>query len=61
MKEKKNKNQSLLDGYLGDFTLTRRSFMKRATAATGTAVALGGLRPSLRALATAGEGSAGAM
>ncbi|MGB6010040.1 MAG: molybdopterin-dependent oxidoreductase, partial [Desulfobacterales bacterium] len=41
--------------------MTRRSFMKKTTAATGTAVALGGLQPSLKALATTGEVSAGKM
>ncbi|MBW2409223.1 MAG: molybdopterin-dependent oxidoreductase, partial [Deltaproteobacteria bacterium] len=50
-----------MNGFLADYELTRRSFMKKATAATGTAVALGGLKPSLRALAAAGEGSAGEM
>ena len=35
--------------------------MKKASAATGTAVAFGGLKPSLRALAVTGEVSAGSM
>jgi anaerobic selenocysteine-containing dehydrogenase len=61
MKKEKNKNQSFLDDFLADYVLTRRSFMKKASAATGTAVALGGLQPSLKALAAAGEGSAGEM
>ena len=58
MKKEKNKNQSFLDGFLADFVLTRRSFIKKASAATGTAAALGGLQPSLRALAASGEVSA---
>ena len=61
MKKEKNKNQSILDGFLADFVLTRRSFIKKASAATGTAVALGGLQPSLRAFAASGEVSAGQM
>jgi anaerobic selenocysteine-containing dehydrogenase len=61
MKKEKNKNQSFVNGFLADYVLTRRSFMKKATAATGTAVALGGLKPSLKALAAAGEGSADQM
>jgi len=61
MKKEKNKNQSFMDGFLSNFTMTRRSFMKKATAATGTAVAIGGLRPSLRALAVSGEVAAGEM
>ena len=61
MKKEKNKNQSILDGFLADFVLTRRSFIKKASAATGTAVALGGLQPSLKAFAASGEVSAGQM
>jgi anaerobic selenocysteine-containing dehydrogenase len=61
MKKEKNKNQSFVNGFLADYVLTRRSFMKKATAATGTAVALGGLKPSLKALAAAGEDSADQM
>jgi len=61
MKKKKNKNQTILDGFLADFVLTRRSFIKKASAATGTAAALGGLQPSLRALAASGEVAAGQM
>ena len=59
MKKEKRKTQSILDGFLADFVLTRRSFMKKASAATGTAVALGGLQPSLRALAASGEVGSG--
>ncbi|MBW2538834.1 MAG: twin-arginine translocation signal domain-containing protein, partial [Deltaproteobacteria bacterium] len=55
MKKEKNKNQSFMNDFLGNFVMTRRSFMKKATAATGTTVALGGLKPSFRALAAAGE------
>ena len=50
-----------MDGFLDNFALTRRSFMKKATAATGTAVALGGVKPSLRALEASGEVAAGQM
>ena len=31
MKKEKNKNQSFMDGFLGNFVMTRRSFMKKAT------------------------------
>ena len=61
MKKEKNKNQSFLNGFLADYVLTRRSFMKKASAATGTAVAFGSLRPTFKALAAAGENSAGEM
>jgi anaerobic selenocysteine-containing dehydrogenase len=61
MQKEKNKNQSFMDGFLGNFIMTRRSFMKKATAATGTAVAIGGLKPSLKALAASGEVAAGGM
>ena len=61
MKKEKNKNQSFMDGFLDNFSMTRRSFMKKATAATGTTVALGGLRPSFRALAASGNIAAGEM
>jgi len=55
MKNEKNKIQPFVNGFLGDFVMTRRSFMKKATAATSTAVVLGGLKPSLKALAAAGD------
>ena len=61
MKKENNKNQSFLDDFLADYALTRRSFMKKASAATGTAVALGGIKPSLKALAASSEVSAGEM
>ena len=61
MKMEENKNQSFMNGFLDNFSLTRRSFMKKTTAATGTAVALGGIKPSLKALAAAGEVKAGDM
>jgi anaerobic selenocysteine-containing dehydrogenase len=61
MKKEKNKNQSFLNGFLADYVLTRRSFMKKASAATGTAVAFGGLKPTFKALAAAGGDSAGEM
>ena len=54
MKKEKNKNQSFLDDLLADYVLTRRSFIKKTSAATGTAVALGGLQPTLKALAVSG-------
>ena len=55
MKNEKAKVQSSVNGILGNFVMTRRSFMKKATAATGTAVVLGGLKPSLKALAATSE------
>ena len=61
MKEDKTKRKTMMKDLLDDVKVTRRSFMKRASAATGTAVALGSLRPSLRALEAAGEGSSGGM
>ena len=61
MQKEKNKNQSFMDGFLGNFIMTRRSFMKKASVATGTAVAIGGLKPSFRALAASGEVAAGGM
>ena len=54
MKEDKTKRKSMMKGFLDDIKITRRSFMKKASAATGTAVVLGGtLKPTLRALAEA--------
>ena len=61
MKNEKAKVQSSVNGILGNFVMTRRSFMKKATAATGTAVVLGGLKPSLKALAATSEISADEM
>jgi anaerobic selenocysteine-containing dehydrogenase len=61
MKEVQNKNQSLLKDFLADYQLTRRSFMKKATAAAGSAVALGSLKPSLKALAATTEEPAKAL
>jgi anaerobic selenocysteine-containing dehydrogenase len=61
MKEDKTKRKTMMKDFLDDIKITRRSFMKKASAATGTAVALGGMRPSLKALSAAGEGSAGEM
>ena len=61
MKEDKTKRKSMMKDFLDDIKITRRSFMKKASAATGTAVALGGMRPSLKTLSAAGEGSAGGM
>jgi anaerobic selenocysteine-containing dehydrogenase len=61
MKEDRTKRKSMMKDFLDDIKITRRSFMKKASAATGTAVALGGMRPSLKTLSAAGEGSAGGM
>ena len=61
MKKEENRNQSFVNGFLGNFNLTRRSFMKKATAATGTAVALGGVKLSLNALAATSEVGASGM
>jgi anaerobic selenocysteine-containing dehydrogenase len=61
MKEDKTKRKSMMKDFLDDIKITRRSFMKKASAATGTAVALGGMRPSLKTLSAAGEGSTGGM
>jgi anaerobic selenocysteine-containing dehydrogenase len=62
MKEDKTKRKSMMKGFLEDIKITRRSFMKKASAATGTAVVMGGtLKPTLRALAEAGKTSANEM
>ena len=41
MKEDKTKRKTMMQDLFGDFKITRRSFMKRASAATGGAIALG--------------------
>jgi anaerobic selenocysteine-containing dehydrogenase len=56
MEMKHNKTEGTLKDFLNDFKVSRRSFIKRASAATGGAIALGStFKPSLRALAKAGE------
>jgi anaerobic selenocysteine-containing dehydrogenase len=55
MERGKTKPKTLMKDFLDDLKLSRRTFMK-ATATTGTAVALGtGLKPELNALAEAAE------
>jgi anaerobic selenocysteine-containing dehydrogenase len=62
MKEDKTRRKSMMKGFLDDIKISRRSFIKKASAATGTAVALGGtLKPTLRALAEASETAANEM
>jgi hypothetical protein len=46
MKEQHSEKQSLLKDFLADYPFTRRSFLKKATAATGTVAALGSLKPA---------------
>ena len=56
MKEDKTKRKTMMIDFLDDIKITRRSFMKKTSAATGTAVVLGGtFKPALRALAEASE------
>jgi anaerobic selenocysteine-containing dehydrogenase len=56
MEMKHNKTEGMLKDFLYDFRITRRSFMKKASAATGGAIALGStFKPSLRALAEDSE------
>ncbi|UCG05910.1 MAG: molybdopterin-dependent oxidoreductase [Desulfobacterales bacterium] len=58
MKEKQEKHRSFMKDFLDDFKMSRRSFMKKASAATGGAIALGGaFTPSFRTLAEASETS----
>ena len=54
---KNNNNHTLFSSFFADYELTRRGFMKKTTAAAGTAVALGYMKPSLKALAASGESS----
>ena len=61
MEMNRNKDQSIINDFLDNFSLTRRSFIKKTSAATGTAAMLGGIKPSLKALAAVGETKAGAM
>jgi anaerobic selenocysteine-containing dehydrogenase len=62
MEMKHKKSEGILKDFLNNFQMSRRSFMKRASAATGGAIALGtSFKPTLRALAEASEtGSAAA-
>ncbi len=62
MNEDKTKRKTMMKDLLDDIKVTRRSFMKRASAATGGAVVLGTtFKPALRALAqTGGAAAAGA-
>jgi anaerobic selenocysteine-containing dehydrogenase len=60
MKEDKTKRKTMMKDLFDDIKVTRRSFMKRASAATGGAVVLGTtLKPTLRTLAEASETSSG--
>jgi anaerobic selenocysteine-containing dehydrogenase len=61
MKEDKTKRKTMMKGLLDDVKVTRRSFIKKASAATGSAVVLGTtFKPALRALAQTGGAAAGA-
>ena len=60
MEMKQNKKEGMMKDFLNDYEITRRSFIKGASAATGGAVALGGtFKPTLRALAEASETTGG--
>jgi anaerobic selenocysteine-containing dehydrogenase len=60
MKEDKTERKTKMIDFLDDLKVTRRSFMKRASAATGSAVVLGTtFKPTLRALAEASETASG--
>ncbi len=60
MKEDQTKRKTMMKDLLDDVKVTRRSFMKRASAATGSAVVLGTtFKPTLIALAQASETEAG--
>jgi len=60
MKEDRTKRKTMMIDFLDNIKITRRSFMKRASAATGGAIALGStLKPTFRALAEASETAAG--
>jgi len=61
MKQHTDKPKTVLTGLLGNVKLSRRSFVK-GSATAGAALALGaGLKPELRALATASEKGSGDM
>ncbi len=56
MEMKQNKKEGMMRDFLKDYKITRRSFMKKASAATGGAIALGtSFTPALRTLAEASE------
>jgi anaerobic selenocysteine-containing dehydrogenase len=60
MEMKQNKKKAMMKDFLNDYKITRRSFMKSASAATGGAVVLGTtFKPALRTLAEASESAAG--
>jgi anaerobic selenocysteine-containing dehydrogenase len=60
MEMKQNKKEAMMKDFLNDYKITRRSFMKRASTATGGAVVLGtAFKPALRTLAEASETAAG--
>ncbi len=60
MEMKQNKKKAMMKDFLNDYKITRRSFIKRASAATGGAIALGGsVKPAFRALAQASETTSG--
>lgn len=60
MKKTKTKGKTVTKDLFDDLKVTRRSFMKRASAATGSAVVLGtAFKPTLRALAEASETKTG--
>jgi len=61
MEKQRNKHQALMETFLDNVRLSRRSFMK-ASAATGAGVALGAaLSPQLKSLAVAAPKGAGEM
>ncbi len=62
MEMKPNKKEGMLKDFLNDFRMSRRSFMKKASAATGGAIALGAtVKPTLRSLAEASENTGGGV
>ncbi|MGD9133587.1 MAG: molybdopterin-dependent oxidoreductase, partial [Desulfobacterales bacterium] len=59
MKEDRTGRKTMMKGLLDNVNVTRRSFIKRASAATGSAVVLGTtFKPALRALAQTGGAAA---
>ncbi len=61
MEKQRNKHRALMETFLDNVRLSRRSFIK-ASAATGAGVALGaGLGPQLKSLAVAAPKGAGEM
>jgi anaerobic selenocysteine-containing dehydrogenase len=60
MEMKQDQKEGMMKDFLSDYKITRRSFMKKTSAATGGVIALGGtFKPALRALAQTGETTAG--